>query len=79
MSLDWLVENEAWLRWYTLLLGFISIGVLENWRPRRELRASAPVRWLLHLVFATITNAIGVWTIGLATVILAVAAQSSPY
>lgn len=79
MILDWLSENEAWLRWYVLLLGFISVGVLENLRPRRELRSSAPVRWLLHFAMAICTNVIGTVTIGLATVALAVAAQTNPY
>lgn len=78
MLLEWLAETETWLGWYTLLLGFTSIGMLENWRTRRDPRASAAVRWPIHLVLAVCTNAIGVWTIGVAIVALA-AARENPY
>ena len=79
MDLDWLTAYEGWLRWYALLIGFATVGVWENFGPRRELRSSTPIRWLNHLGFGVCSNLVGVWVVGFAGVGLAVAAQSNPY
>ena len=79
MDSDWLAIDEGWLRWYALLLGFAVVGAWEDFCPRRELSCSAPIRWALHLGLAILSNATAVWAIGVATVALAVMAQSNPY
>lgn len=79
MLFDWLAENEGWVRWYTLLLGFIAVGTWEGLRPRRVLRSKTGVRWLIHLGFACTSNLMGTVSVALAAVSVAVLSQQNPY
>ena len=76
---DWLADNEGWVRWYALLLGFIAVGTCEVLRPRRSLRSKTPVRWAMHIAFACTSNLAGVLSVGVGAVLVAGASQQNPY
>lgn len=49
MYSDFLIQHESTIRLTVFLSLFALIGLLELWRPRRQLRASKAARWLNNL------------------------------
>ncbi len=75
--MDSWIAQEPYLRWYLYLLAFGVIAAWESLRPRRQLVASTPIRWSVHLCIVVLTNFLVLWIFPAGFVVAAVAARNS--